>query len=227
MRPHTEKIKPPRALWVPFELGHPLGAPDNPEFQRRVLMDLINLLERPSGPVLEDFPDDEPESGEEIILACPVNYSDYYKEIGEADGRLKALNMEISGMRSWYDMAVNQRKRTTMGVSGIEIEKLGDFIYSFVKGEEPDNPRDDISLPYTLKLAVEDLKSYYVEGITAQPGQSGVSSQKISDWFWDETVAGKVLLDLKKVCEKSEDRMMAMMGSHFIVPGDVARKNQD
>ena len=124
-------------------------------------------------------------------------------------------------------MAVNQRKRTTVGVSGMEINKIGDFIYAFVRGEEPDNPRDDISLPYTLKLAVEDLKSYYVEGITAQPGQSGVSSQKISDWFWDDTVAGKVLLDLKKVCEKSEDRMMAMMGGHFIVPGDVARRDQE
>jgi hypothetical protein len=147
--------------------------------------------------------------------------------MGEADSQLKALNLEISGMRSWYDMAVSKRNRTTVGVSGMDIDKLGDFIYSFVKGEEPDNPRDDISLPYTLKLAVEDLRSYYVEGITAQPGQSGVSSQKLTDWFWDETVAGKVLLDLKKVCEKSDDRMMAMMGAHVIVPGDVARRNQE
>jgi hypothetical protein len=190
-------------------------------------MDLLRLFDRPSGPVLEDFPDDEPVSDVEVVLACPVNYSDYYKEIGEADSQLKTLNMEISGMRSWYDMAVSKRNRTTVGVSGIDIEKLGDFLYSFVKGEEPDNPRDDIPLPYTLKFAVEDLKSYYVEGITAQPGQSGVSSQKISDWFWDETVAGKVLLNLKKVCEKSEDRMMAMIGSHFLVPGDVARRNQE
>lgn len=212
---------------MPFELGHPLGAPDNPEFQRRVLMDLLSLFDRPSGPVLEDFPDDEPESNVDVVLSCPVNYSDYYKETSEADSRLKALNMEISAMRSWYDMALNKRNRTTVGVSGMDIGKLGDFIYSFVRGEEPDNPRDDIPIAYTLKFAVEDLRSYYVEGITAQPGQSGVSSQKLSDWFWDETVAGKVLLDLKKVCEKSEDKMMAMMGGHFIVPGDVARKHQE
>ncbi len=189
-------------------------------------MDLLDLFDRPSGPVLEDFPDDEPESDIEVVLACPVNYSNYYQEMDEPDSRQKAFNTEIAGMRSWYDMAVSKRNRTTVGVSGIDIEKLGNFVYAFIKGEEPDNPRDDISLPYTLKFAVEDLKSYYVEGITAQPGQSGVSSKKISDWFWDETVAGKVLLDLKKVCEKSEDRMMAMMGAHFIVPGDIARKYQ-
>jgi hypothetical protein len=190
-------------------------------------MDLLSLFDKPSGPVLEDFPDDEPESDVDVVLSCPVNYTDYYKETGEADSRLRALNMEISGMRSWYDRAVSKRNRTTVGVSRIDIENLGDFIYSFVRGEEPENPRGDIPIAYTLKFAVEDLRSYYVEGITAQPGQSDVSSQKLSDWFWDDTVAGNVLLDLKKVCENSEDRMMAMMGAHFIVPGDVARRNQE
>ena len=37
IRVHTEKIRPPRALWVPFELGRPLGTPDEPDFQTRVL----------------------------------------------------------------------------------------------------------------------------------------------------------------------------------------------
>ena len=37
VRLHTEKIKPPRALWVPYELGRPLGQPNDPEFQKRVL----------------------------------------------------------------------------------------------------------------------------------------------------------------------------------------------
>jgi hypothetical protein len=36
VREHTEKINPPRALWVPFELGRPVGPPDEPAFQRRV-----------------------------------------------------------------------------------------------------------------------------------------------------------------------------------------------
>ena len=228
IRPHTEQIKPPRALWVPFELGRPLGAPDDPAFQRRVLLALLALLERPAGPVLEDYPEDEPESDEVTVLACPVNFSAYLEESEEEqDGVLAAFNREMTAMRTWYDMSVAARQRTTVGGSGIDLDELGSFIYAFVKGGEPENPRDDISLPYTLKLAVEDLKSYYIEGITAQPGQSGVSSRKLTDWFWDETVAGKILLDLKKVCEASDDRMMAMMGAHFIVPGDIARKNRE
>ncbi len=204
-----------------------MGAPEDPAFQRRVLLALLKLLEAPEGPVLEDYPEDEPESDEITVLACPVNFSQYLDESEEEDQMLVALKREMTAMRTWYDMAVAKRNRTTVGASGIELDKLGDFIYAFVKGEEPENPRDDVAIPYTLKFAVEDLESYYMEGITTQPGQAGASSKKLRDWFWDETVAGKVLLDLKKVCEASSDNIMNMMGAHFIVPGDVARRKQE
>jgi hypothetical protein len=224
IRPHTEQIKPPRALWVTFELGRPLGAPDNPAFQKRVLTALLKLLEAPSGPVLEDFLEDAPESDDEpTVLACPVNFSRDI-ETDDADPLLTALQREMTAMRPWYDIAVKKRQRTTVGASDIEIENLGDFIYAFIKGEPPENPRSEIPLANTMKLAVEDLKAYYIEGITAQPGQTSASSKTLQDWFWDDTVAGKVLLELKKVCEASPDKMMQMMGSHFIVPGDVARR---
>jgi len=228
IRPHTETIKPPRALWVPFELGHPMGAPDNPAFQRRVLLALLELLEAPDGPQLVDFPDDEPEGADDVtVLACPVNFAQGLVESGGTDQVQVAFHREMMAMRPWYDMSVAKRQRTTVGASGIDLDKLGDFIYAFVKGEEPEDPRDDIALVYTIKLAVEDLKSYYIEGITAQPGQAGASSQVLSDWFWDETVAGKVLLEVKKVCENSTDKMMNMIGSHFIVPGDIARRKSN
>jgi hypothetical protein len=224
IRPHTEVIKPPRALWVSFQLGRPLGAPNDPGFQRRVLLAALKLLNAPSGPVLEDFPEDEPENDELTVLACPVNFARNIDEEGEADELKVAFQREMTAMRPWYDIAVSKRNRTTVGASGIELENLADFIYAFLEGDEPENPRDDVPLPNTLKLAIEDLKSFYVEGITAQPGQEDASSRVLQDWFWDETVAGKVLLDLKKVCEASSDKMMSMIGSHFIVPGDVARR---
>lgn len=226
IRPHTETIKPPRALWVPFQMGHPLGAPDDPAFQKQVLLAVLGLLEAPGNPpVLVDFPEDEPENDEITVLSCPVNFSQSVDEDGETDPLLIALRREMTAMHPWYDIAVNKRNRTTVGVSGIDLEALGDFIYAFVKGEEPENPLKDTPIVYTLKYAVEDLKAYYNEGITAQPGQSGTSSKVLQEWFWEETVAGEVLLALKKVCESSPDKMMSMVGSHFVVPGDVARRH--
>jgi len=209
---------------VPVQLGHPLGAPDDPTFQRKVLISVLELLEAPAGPVLQDFPEDEPENEEITVLSCPVNYSRTKLEDGTTDPLLSSFRREMTAMRPWYDMAVNKRQRTTVGVSGISLEKLPDFLYAFVKGEEPANPRQDLSLAYTLKLAAEDLKAYYIEGVTSQPGQANASSQLLQDWFWDETVAGKVLLAIKKTCESSPDKMLNMMGAHFIVPGDIARR---
>ena len=228
IRPHTEIIKPPRALWVPFELGRPLGPPDNAAFQRRVLLALLGMFEAPDGPRLEDFPEDEPETeGEITVLACPLDYTRATLETGEIDQLQVAFRREIVAMRPWYDMAVARRQRTTVGVSGIDLEALVDFIYAFVRGEEPENPRNDIPLAYTLKFAIEDLQSYYIEGVTAQPGQGGASSQVLTDWFWDETAAGKVLLALKKGCEASQDDVMRQMGAHFLVPMKVASRKEN
>ena len=52
IRLHTEKVRPPRALWVPFELGRPLGAPNDQAFQTRVIAAALGLLEAASGPVV-------------------------------------------------------------------------------------------------------------------------------------------------------------------------------
>jgi hypothetical protein len=51
----TEKIRPPRALSVPYPLGFPLGEANNPELQTEVLRQLLALLERDDVPVLEEL----------------------------------------------------------------------------------------------------------------------------------------------------------------------------
>jgi len=49
----TEKIRPPRALAVPYPLGFPLGEANNRELQTEILRQLLALLERNDVPVLE------------------------------------------------------------------------------------------------------------------------------------------------------------------------------
>jgi hypothetical protein len=51
----TEKIRPPRALTVPYPLGFPLGEANNPVLQTDILRQLLALLEREDVPVLEEF----------------------------------------------------------------------------------------------------------------------------------------------------------------------------
>ena len=56
LREVAEKVRPPRALWVPFDHGYPLGEPDNSALQTDVLRQTFALLDDPGpGPVLKEF----------------------------------------------------------------------------------------------------------------------------------------------------------------------------
>ena len=55
LREITRQIQPPRALFVPFPLGYPLGEPNNPELQTRIMRAAFALLPRTDFPVFEVF----------------------------------------------------------------------------------------------------------------------------------------------------------------------------
>ena len=52
----TVKVRTPRALAVPYALGYPLGRPNDPALQTRILKAAFALLEDPGpAPVLREF----------------------------------------------------------------------------------------------------------------------------------------------------------------------------
>jgi hypothetical protein len=57
LRAVAERVRPPRALYVPFRHGYPLGQPKDPERQRAVLEAALCVLEDASlrPPALVDF----------------------------------------------------------------------------------------------------------------------------------------------------------------------------
>ena len=55
LREITSVIRPPRALFVPYKMGFPLGEPNNPALQHQVIAAGLALLERTDVPVLETF----------------------------------------------------------------------------------------------------------------------------------------------------------------------------
>ncbi|MBS4032545.1 MAG: hypothetical protein KGZ63_14150 [Clostridiales bacterium] len=220
IRLHTDVIKPPRALWVPFELGRPLGEPNNPAFQKRVLMSALGLLEAPRGPLLIDFPDDTPLlGGAPVMLACPYVPPAEDAETTQADRLCKTFKTEMTSMRPWYDQALKKRGRTIVGISKLTPEAIADFLCSFLEGSTPtQNPRQDVSLAYQLGYSVEDLKAYYYEAITAQPGADVLSSEDLDKWFWENTVAGKFLRELRGICLKNEDKLLQQTAARRIIP---------
>lgn len=65
LREVAQRVRPPRALWVPFAHGYPLGRPGDPEEQRAVLAEALRLLEAPGlePPALVDYSPDPHNGG--------------------------------------------------------------------------------------------------------------------------------------------------------------------
>ena len=222
VRPHTEKIRPPRALWVPFELGRPIGAPDHAEFQKKVIRAALALLERDSGPVLEDFPEDAPAdaapSAEGEGWVCPVALGAPPGLDAEPGSLAETLAREIHQLTPWYDLGREARGgRTTFGLANLSIDDIATFITAFLDGERPDNPRPEIELGDALKLAIEDLKNYYFEAINAQPGRTAGNAD-LQEWFWNETTAGETLRALHPVVSASDDPRLRLLGEKTLIP---------
>lgn len=41
----AKRVKPPRALLVPYRFGHPLGEPNNPTLQHALIAEALELLQ--------------------------------------------------------------------------------------------------------------------------------------------------------------------------------------
>ena len=218
IRLHTEVIRPPRALWVPFDLGRPLGVPNDINFQKRVLVSVLKLFEESHGPVLKDFPEDAPVTGDkDAVWACPVNLTRKKIDLDDADALRAAFKREMVELSAWYDLALKKNRRTTMGVSGLDIDRIVEFIGAFIDSV-PANPRQDISLAYALNFAVDDLKAFYYEAVATQPGNTSPNAADLDDWFWGRTVAAKVLFAVKDRCLQHDDRMMQLLGKLLLIP---------
>lgn len=221
IREHSEAIQPPRTLWVTFELGRPLGVPNDADFQRRVVKTALDMLDINETPLIIDYSEDAPASatgadaddGEGWV--CPISLPAQVKDpTQETVG--DALVREVSELAPWYDLSVQKTGRTTVGSSGLEMLAAAAFITSFLDGNVPDNPVDGERVDRALKWACDDLKAYYYEAMLAQPG--GPSSRDLDAWFFGETTAGFVFFSLQKVLLSSGDEAFKLVAVTFLIP---------
>lgn len=217
VRLHSEKLRPPRALWVSFELGRPLGPPNQPEFQHGVLLATLRLLEAETGPVLIDYPLDAPESaGEQSGWSCPISFSAPAEELTGVAALRQQLRDEMAYLRPWYERAVAARGRTSVGASGLRFAELAQLVCDLVDDPWPLSPRDDLPLAEVARLAAEDLKAFYFEAASAQPGDA--STAQLRAWFWDTSRAGAALRQIAARFVASDDEALKLTGMYFIVP---------
>ncbi len=223
VREHTVALSPPRALWVPFMLGRPFGVPDDSAFQRKVVLAALQLLERPAGPVLEDFPEDAPHAGLAEVpedLVCPVSFP----RLASEGGLAQRFVDEVAQLEAWYEVAVTHRGRTTLGVTGLAPAQLAAYLASWLTDTPASGYRADVSVAEALKFCFDELKAFYYEAKSVQPGRH--TSASVQDWFWFETAAGQAFLQIRSHALASTDAGVKALAGQSLVPRavDIALK---
>jgi hypothetical protein len=188
VREHTEKVKPPRALFVPFPFGHPLGEANQPQLQTRVMRAALALLDEAHGPVLVDYPDDV-YAGQDINLSQASSVPDAPRDVDVA--------FEVTSLRPYYELWVAAHHgRTTVGVTRVDQRRFRGLV-RLLEGYAQDGSVEvpewnrEVPLPQFVRWAADDLKAFYLEARMHQ--QPAASFQDLNHWLWSETALSNLL----------------------------------
>jgi hypothetical protein len=231
-RPFAEKVKPPRALWVPFPFGRPLGAPNNKAIQRKVIFAMFDMLTRNEGPVLEDLQLDASEEHldarhQKVGQKCSAkgcNFDDALaseepelpREISSYDGDISGVCSEIASLRLHHDNYMEKYDgRTQIGNSGVSaatIEKAALHLDDYIKNRlqalpSPGIEENSLSQNSFVRLCADDLKAYYLESRLAEKsGEGAENSTEYNDWLWYETKIGSLIVAARGRVIETTDR---------------------
>jgi len=218
---HVKIMRPPRALVVPFEMGRPFGEPNAVALQHEVLSEALALLDAAGpGPLIETLEVEVAPLETAEAWVCPVSFSAATSGAAVADRLLDETRL----LMPWFDQSEKQRGHSAMGASGMDVENICNWLCEFTDEPRPEeSPVAERTLGETFKLAVEDLKAFYLEAATAHPGSG--TARSINNWFWDETAAGELLWDLRQQLRKDPDDVVRIHAARTLVPeAQVSRR---
>lgn len=212
---------PPRALWVPFPLGRPLGVPSDPDFQLGVVRSALAMLATATEPVIEDYPVEAPGPGPEP-WTCPLALN-----IDADDSLAGRLLAEVGRLQPWASVTRRNRGRTLFGLSGAAVGQVvplaSALSYVAESGDVYAELDADIEwkheMPFLLRHMAEDLRCFYHEAVAAQPGDTPPDHEALNTWIFGQTVLGEVLIALADhlTAAAAADDAAALI-RNFIVP---------
>jgi hypothetical protein len=224
IREHTEKIKPPRALWVPFELGRPFGPPDHPEFQLGVVRALLDLFKEPAGPVLADYPLEAPDHGQaEQVWSCTLPLPPLPEATTPEEHLRQSLLQEVGLFAPWYGEALRKHGHTAFGLAGLPTDRIADmaaFVAGYAVGETPSLPEGvEGAELQMLRFIADDLKSFYLEAASMQPGGEDATAFQRNRWLYHDTWFGRALYDIRdRLTREAEAQNDPARGRVALVP---------
>lgn len=193
IRGQIESSKPPRALYVEFPLGRPLGRPDDVDLQTNVLQTALDLATRDDVPFIVDYPEVIEDEGDEPA-SCPMP--------PRHDPDLHAAIDEARGLRHAYQRNLEATGRTLLGrVTSPDIDGVVELIEKIIRLEAGET-LDDVGLAGGAGIAAgQDIRAYYEEA-GLQLAESTVGSRALESWFYQTTEAGQLIRRAQKVMKE-------------------------
>ncbi len=198
----TEEVKPPRALWVPFPFGRPLGPPNRPDIQLDVLRSALELVNQATGPALIDYTEAAGDTSmDDAAWSCPVTFPPILPE-SESDALTVQLHQESQSLRPWFDEGLRARRRTEVGTSGKGVdsmdEMLGIMARFAVDADMAVPDGYDHPMPQLLRYIADDIRDFYVEAAISKPGAAFPGPLDLAEWFFLKTIAGDVFYQVRE-----------------------------
>lgn len=220
IREQSESTKPPRALWVPFALGRPLGSAADPDFQKQVVRASLGMLATATEPSIEDYPVEAPAEAHVDEWVCPVSF-----EVPTDESISARLLAEVARLAPWSAETRAARGRTLFGATGAtpdQVESVARALGSIaMHGDVTQPPKEDIDWQFDMPLLVrhlaDDLRTFYHEAIAAQPGPGAPNHKALNDWIFGGTALGDALQAIAGHLTK-EDTPIALLTRGLLIP---------
>ena len=194
IRQHMIGTAPPRGLACDFPLGRPIGKPNDPEFQHRVLAHAFAMLKR-TEPGVEDFAESISDEKTEV-LACPLpprHDPDAHPAVDEA-----------RGLRTAYDRAIRKYGSRVGAGRAISADDIPSALESFIRISEG-TPWKEAKIPGVPARVAQDIRGYYETAALAIADHTPAAWAGLR-WFRDSTQAGKVIRAAQQAMKDADVR---------------------
>ncbi len=188
IREQIYNTAPPRGLWCDFPLGRPLGKPNDPEFQHRVLAQALDLVESATEQIVTDFPEAIVDDVDEVLsCSLPPRF----------DSSIHPAIDEARGIRAAYDRAGAASTRIGAG-RVVSADDIPEAIEAFIKIGDG-TPWKEAGVPGIPARVAQDIRGYY-EAAAIELSDHSPSAWAGARWFLTQTEAGAVI-------NRARDRM--------------------
>ncbi len=204
-RLQIENTAPPRGLWCDFPLGRPLGRPQDPAFQHRVIRAAFDLLDADQ-PVFEIFDESIVDDGTATVSCVlpPSANPDDHPAVAEA-----------KGIRPAYERAVARFGDRIGPGRVVATDDIADAVAAFARVADG-TPWKEAGLPGIPARVAQDIRGYYETAALALADHTP-EAWATTRWYHHETEAGRTVLAARAAMRDSGEKRQIWF---YLTPGD-------